>query len=146
MLARLMTAYDAADANIKVRWLFAAGSVGGECGRVPEVGTAAGRHAPEWQRSSNTTSRGITSAKPVGYRVLLRRTLVYVLAEPASRDGYLSDELKRRYYFLGSEDFERAERAFQRSSFAIDREHAQVETRELEDVEQLECLFFFDNR
>jgi hypothetical protein len=62
---------------------------------------------------------------------------------PDGREKWLdwSEALKRR-----SEDLERAERAAQRSTFVIDREHAQVKSAALERVERLECLFFFDNR
>jgi hypothetical protein len=59
---------------------------------------------------------------------------------------FLSREEDAIYYLVVAEDLERAERAAQRSTFVIDREHAQVKSAALERVERLECLFFFDNR
>jgi hypothetical protein len=59
---------------------------------------------------------------------------------------FLSGEEDAVYYFVAAEDFGRAEEAAGRSSFAIDREHTLAKSAALERVEQLECLFFFDNR
>lgn len=50
------------------------------------------------------------------------------------------------YYFIEVEDFNRAQRAVEQSPYAIDREHIQVKAATLEAVEQLTCLFHFENR
>lgn len=59
---------------------------------------------------------------------------------------FLSADQDAVYYFVAAEDLGRAEEAARRSSFAIDREHTLAKSAALERVEQLECLFFFDNR
>lgn len=59
---------------------------------------------------------------------------------------FVSGEEDAVYYFVAAEDLGRAEEAVQRSPFAIDREHMLAKSAALERVEQLECLFFFDNR
>jgi len=50
------------------------------------------------------------------------------------------------YYFVEAEDFDRAQRALQRSPYTIDRQHIDVKVAALEAVEPLTCLFHFEHR
>ncbi len=59
---------------------------------------------------------------------------------------FLSPEEEAVYYFVAADDLARGEAAFARSSYVIDREHAQVKSEALEHAARLECLFYFDNR
>jgi hypothetical protein len=59
---------------------------------------------------------------------------------------FVSGDEDAVYYFVAAEDLGRAEEAARRSAFAIDREHTLSKSEALERIEQLECLFFFDNR
>jgi len=59
---------------------------------------------------------------------------------------FLSASDNAVYDFIAAEDFDRAERAVQRSPYAIDRQHIEVKAAALDAVEQLPCLFHFENR
>ena len=59
---------------------------------------------------------------------------------------FLSPEEDAVYYFVGAEDLQRGESAFQSSPYPSDREHMAVKSAALEQVAGLKCLFFFANR
>ena len=58
---------------------------------------------------------------------------------------FLSPEEDAIYYFVSAESLEQGEKAFSRSPYVLDRDHAQAKSAALEQIAGLECLFFFAN-
>ncbi len=49
------------------------------------------------------------------------------------------------YYFMEAEDFAKAKEAVKKSTFKIDRDHKTARQSSIEFVEELECLFHFND-
>lgn len=63
-----------------------------------------------------------------------------------SESCFLSESEQCVYYFVETENFEKARQAFDKSGFAIDAEHKDKRRLGLEKVAELKQLFHFENR
>ena len=59
---------------------------------------------------------------------------------------FLSENGEEVYYFVETEDMEKAQAAFKESTFKIDPEHREKIVTSLNKIGQLEELFHFENR
>lgn len=63
-----------------------------------------------------------------------------------SESCFISEDGESVYYFMESEDFEKARNAVTDNPHPIDGDHKKARESSLEFVAKLECLFHFDNR
>ena len=59
---------------------------------------------------------------------------------------FISQDGESIYYFIEMEDLEKAGQAFKNSSYKIDKDHREAREASLEKVEELNPLFYFNNK